>query len=255
MRRAGYALYWKDQGAPACRLLNAAASLRLLAALFCVASFAVAVEAAPANPEGSRMETISLPQPRADSGFSVERALRQRRSIRDFRAAAMTLDEVAQLLWSAQGVTGHGGLRTAPSAGALYPLEVGLVAGNVTGLHPGVYRYNSAAHSLTAVVSGDRRGELAQAAFSQQWMAMAPAVIAFGAIEERTTRKYGDRGIGYVYIEVGHAAQNVFLQATALGLGAAVVGAFDDERTAAILNLPGGAKTLYLMPVGQPASP
>lgn len=199
------------------------------------------------------METIPLPKPRTDSSFPVERALQHRRSVRDFSSAALTLNEIAQLLWSAQGVTRPEGYRTAPSAGALYPLELSLVAGNVIGLTPGVYRYEPSRHVLTPVSSGDRRGELALAALDQQWMETAPAVIAFGAVEERTTRKYGRRGIGYVYIEVGHAAQNVSLQAEALELGAAVVGAFDDERVAEILNMPRKERPLYLMPVGKPS--
>lgn len=200
------------------------------------------------------MKTIRLPQPNSDSHFPLERALKQRRSVRDFSGAALTLNEISQLLWSAQGITSPDGFRTAPSAGALYPLEITLAAGNITGLDPGVYRYDPSGHVLTPVSEGDRRAELARAALDQQWMQTAPAVIAFGAVEERTTRKYGRRGIAYVYIEVGHAAQNVFLQAEALGLGAAVVGAFDDARTASILNMPKDARPLYLMPVAKPAS-
>lgn len=201
------------------------------------------------------MEMIHLPQPRPDGPISVERALKQRRSVRDFSAAALSLDEIGQLLWSAQGVTHPEGLRTAPSAGALYPLELTVVAGNVTGLNAGVYRYDPAGHVLAPLAAGDRRADLARAAFGQSWMQKAPALIAFGAVEARTTRKYGQRGIPYVHIEVGHAAQNVFLQAEALGLGAGVVGAFDDAAVAAVLQIPKEEKPLYLMPVGKPYSP
>lgn len=201
------------------------------------------------------MEMIHLPRPRTDGPVSVERALKQRRSVRDFSAAALSLDEIGQLLWSAQGITHPEGLRTAPSAGALYPLELTVVAGNVTGLNAGVYRYDPAEHVLTPLAAGDRRADLARAAFGQSWMQNAPALIAFGAVEARTIRKYGQRGIVYVHIEVGHAAQNVFLQAEALGLGAAVVGAFDDAAVAAVLQMPKEEKPLYLMPVGKPYSP
>ncbi|MDP3483518.1 MAG: SagB/ThcOx family dehydrogenase [Sulfuricella sp.] len=196
-----------------------------------------------------------MPQPRTDGPVSVERALKQRRSVRDFSAAALSLDEIGQLLWSAQGVTHPEGLRTAPSAGALYPLELTVVVGNVTGLSAGVYRYDPAGHVLTPLAAGDRRADLARAAFGQSWMQKAPALIAFGAVEARITRKYGQRGNLYVHIEVGHAAQNVFLQAEALGLGAAVVGAFDDAAVAAVLQMPKEEKPLYLMPVGKPYSP
>lgn len=198
------------------------------------------------------METVRLPQPRTDSTVSVERALQLRRSVRNFSASAITLNEIAQLLWSAQGITHAEGLRTAPSAGALYPLEIILVAGRIGGLEPAIYRYSPARHELTVIAAGDRRIGLARAALEQQWMQKAAAVIVFCAVEKRTTRKYGNRGVAYVYIEVGHAAQNVFLQAQALGLGAAVVGAFDEAQTASLLQLPNEQKPMYLMPVGKP---
>jgi len=196
-----------------------------------------------------------LPQPRTDGTVSVERALKQRRTVRDFSATALSLDEIGQLLWSAQGVTHPEGFRTAPSAGALYPLELIVVVGNVTGLSAGMYRYDPAGHGLAPLAAGDRRADLARAALGQSWMQKAPALIAFGAVETRTTRKYGQRGNRYVHIEVGHAAQNVFLQAEALGLGAAVVGAFDEAAVAAVLQMPREEKPLYLMPVGKPFSP
>lgn len=212
------------------------------------------IAAGGANPEGFRMKTIRLPDPISDSHFSLERALQQRRSVRDFSSDPLALNEIAQLLWAAQGITSPDGFRTAPSAGALYPLEITLAAGHVTGLTPGVYRYDPSGHGLTPVSEGDQRAELARAALEQRWMQTAPALIAFGAVEEQTTRKYAGRGVSYVYIEVGHSAQNVFLQAQALGLAAAVVGAFDDARIAAILQMPREEMPLYLMPVGKPAS-
>ncbi len=160
------------------------------------------------------------------------------------------MQQAAQLLWSAQGITHEEGLRTAPSAGALYPLQTYLVAGNVTGLTPGIYRYEPERHRLRRVAAGDRRAGLARAALGQSWMAEAPAVLVFGAIDSRTSRKYGSRGIVYVHIEVGHAAQNVFLQAQALGLGAAAVGAFDDDLVASLLGMGREKRPLYLVPVG-----
>lgn len=202
---------------------------------------------------GAMTELIDLPRPRADGDLSVERALQQRRTVRDFRRTPMTVPLVAQLLWSAQGITRADGLRTAPSAGALYPLQTYLVAGNVTGLPPGIYRYEPGRHRLHRVAVGDRRAELARAALGQSWIAEAPAILVFGADASRTTGKYGSRGIGYVHIEVGHAAQNVFLQAQALGLGAAVVGAFDDGAVAALLAMSREERPLYLMPVGEKA--
>lgn len=195
-------------------------------------------------------ETIYLPQPRLDSNFSVERALAQRRSVRQFSDAAITLGNIAQILWSAQGITTPDGLRTTPSAGALSPLETILVTGNVTGLAPGVYRYTKSEHALMTLAAGDRRADLASAALEQHWLQTAAAVLIFSAIDERTTRKYGSRGINYIYIEAGHAAQNVFLQAQALGLSAAAVGAFDDARITALVQMQEGERPLYLMPLG-----
>lgn len=197
------------------------------------------------------MDTISLPAPRLDNHFSVERALHERRSVREFRKAAVTQPEISQVLWAGQGVTSRDGLRTAPSAGALYPLELYLVAGNVQNLDPGIYKYMPAGHKLIRMASGERRHELAAAALAQDCVANAAAVLVFTAVERRTTRKYGSRGMRYIHIEVGHAAQNVFLEVTALGLGAVVVGAFDDEKAGELLSLPEGVAPLYLMPIGR----
>ncbi len=196
-------------------------------------------------------DTFSLPAPRLDSDFSVERALRERRSVREFARAALTPAEISQLLWAAQGMTSRDGLRTAPSAGALYPLELYLVVGAVQGLEAGIYNYVPDGHRLVRKVSGEHRRELAAAALGQECVADAAVVLVFASVERRTTRKYGSRGARYIHIEVGHAAQNVLLQATALGLGAVVVGAFDDAKVAALLNLPAGEAPLYLVPLGR----
>ena len=140
-------------------------------------------------------------------------------------------------------------MRTAPSAGALYPLELYLVAGMVRGLDPGVYKYAPAGHKLVKMIAGDQRHELASAAHGQDAVA---AVLVFTAVERRTARKYGSRGMRYVHIETGHASQNVFLEATALGLGTVVVGAFEDDAVGELLHLPEGEAPLYLMPLGRP---
>jgi len=192
-----------------------------------------------------------LPAPRRDGGPTLERALAERRSVRDYSGLPLRLTELSRLLWAAQGITGAEGLRTAPSAGALYPLEVCAVAGAVHGLSSGIYRYRPADHALALVVEGDRRGVLSEAALGQRWMAGAAVVLALTAIYSRTTRKYGERGRQYVHMEVGHAAQNVCLEAVALGLGAAVVGAFEERAVAAILRLARGEEPLCLIPVGR----
>jgi SagB-type dehydrogenase family enzyme len=196
--------------------------------------------------------TVDLPAPRKDGTYSLERSLSERRSIRDFRGAALTLAEISQLLWAAQGVTGTGGLRTAPSAGALYPLEVYLVVGNIQHVAAGVYKFEPLEHRLAQIGTEDRRGDLAGAAYDQEWVAEGAALLMFTGVERRTTGKYGERGVRYVHMEAGHAAQNVLLQAVALGLGGAVVGAFEDDRVREVLSLPKGEQPLYLIPLGRP---
>lgn len=203
---------------------------------------------------GEHMTTLSLPTPRSESELSVEGALLKRRSVRDYTSESLTLADLGQLLWAAQGVTSRRGFRTAPSAGALYPLEVYAVVGAVEGLSPGIYRYRPAKHALRSWRDGDRRAQLAQAALQQESVRDAPVVLVFAADESRTARKYGRRARRYVLIEVGHAAQNVFLQVQALNLGAVVVGAFDDKEVEAVLELPASEDALYLLPVGQPES-
>jgi SagB-type dehydrogenase family enzyme len=196
---------------------------------------------------------ISLPQPRLASDFSIEEALQNRRTVRDFAQAPITLADLSQLLWAAQGITSPEGYRTAPSAGALYPLEVYLVVGNVEDLAPAIYRYDPDRNALKTWQSGDRRAALTHAALRQRWMEDSAVVLAFCAVSSRTTGKYGDRGERYIFIEVGHAAQNVFLQAQSLGLAAAAVGAFEDRAVGRVLDLPGKEHALYLMPIGKPA--
>jgi SagB-type dehydrogenase family enzyme len=183
---------------------------------------------------------------------SVQAALGKRRSVRAFSGAAISLEEIAQLLWAAQGISHPMGLRTAPSAGALYPLECHLVAGEVTSLPAAVYRYEPFAHELRPTVAGDRRDALCEAALAQAWIATAAAVLVLAAVERRTTAKYGERGIRYVHIEVGHAAENVCLQAVALGLGTTMVGAFHDDSVSALLSLRRDERPLCLLPIGRP---
>jgi SagB-type dehydrogenase family enzyme len=189
---------------------------------------------------------IPLPEPKITGGVSVEEAIAGRRSVREYADTPLELSELSQLLWAAQGVTDAEGHRTAPSAGALYPL--GLYAATAAGLS----RYIAAAHALEHVSSRDLRADLAEAALGQQEVAQAPCVLILTAEAARTTRKYGERGVRYVHIEIGHAAQNVLLAAAALGLAAYPVGAFDDARLAELLRLGRGEAALYLVPVGAP---
>jgi len=192
-----------------------------------------------------------LPEPRLRSEVSVEEALLKRRSVREYGNAPLTLEEVSQLLWAAQGITSEWGGRTAPSAGALYPLEVYIVVGNVENLSPGVYKYNPERHELIKVRDDDAREELAEAALSQVWVKEGAIDIVIAAVYGRTTKKYGDRGVRYVHMEAGHAAQNIYLQAATLDLGMVTVGAFHDDRVKEIMSMPEDEIPLYLIPVGR----
>jgi SagB-type dehydrogenase family enzyme len=194
---------------------------------------------------------IPLPEPRHESPVSLESALLARRSVRAYADQPLSLSEISQILWAAQGITNERGNRTAPSAGALYPLEVYLLAGEVDGLDPGVYRYLPTSHELFQVSNGDRRADLHLAALGQDPVKAAPAVIVFAAVYGRTSIKYGDRAPQYVHIEVGSAAQNVYLQATALGLGTVFIGAFYDDQVKNVLDLAWNEEPLGLMPVGR----
>jgi SagB-type dehydrogenase family enzyme len=194
---------------------------------------------------------IVLSTPVTSGPRPLEALLSQRRSMREFDHQPLALADVGQLAWAAQGVTHRYGWRTAPSAGALYPLELYLVAGRVDGMEPGVYRYRPQAHSLEMTGDDDCRAALARAALGQSWLADAAAIFVFTAVYERTARKYGGRAERYVHMEVGHAGQNLFLQAEARGLGTVVVGAFDDAAVAQVLGLPADHRPLSLMPVGR----
>ena len=212
------------------------------------------------------IDLIPLPAPRHTSATSVEQALSERRSIREFMDEALSLEEVSQLLWAAQGVTEPGeapemwreewgkwmgGVRTAPSAGALYPLEVYLVAGEVDGLQAGLYRYIALEHALEPSAEGDLREALAEAALRQAAITAAPAVVVITAVYQRTAGKYGERATRYVHIEVGAAGQNIYLQAETLGLGTVFIGAFRDEPVQLALGLPTDHGPLAIMPVGR----
>jgi len=196
-------------------------------------------------------EHIKLPKPDLTGEQSIEKLLQQRRSVRSYQKSSLNLAEVGQLLWSAQGVSSARGLRTAPSAGALYPLQLYVVVGDVNELSPGIYQYNPEEHSLLKTTNGDLRKSLQEAALDQSCIGDAAIIFVFTAIYRRTTGKYGDRGVRYVHMEVGHEGQNLFLQAEALHLGTVVVGAFNDDEVREVLNLDGDMQPLSLMPVGR----
>lgn len=198
------------------------------------------------------MSLIKLPQTEPSPAQPLEQLLVRRRCVREYADRPVTLANAACLLWAAQGISAANGLRTSPSAGALYPMDIYLAAGAVTELVPGIYRYLPREGAIEGTVEGDRRAALAAAALGQSWLADAALILIIAARYEHTTWKYGQRGIQYVHMEAGHAAQNALLMAGALNLGAAVVGAFDDGRVASVTGLSGKETPLYLVPVGYP---
>lgn len=227
---------------------------RALVALVGLAAWLVSPMAdaqAPLLPAGAVPVEIALPPPRTQGRISLEGTLAQRRSWRSFTTAPLTAAEAGQLLWAAQGVTDAKGLRTAPSAGATYPLVLYLVAGRVDGVATGVHRYLPQGHRLAAVDSGDVRPAIAAAAFRQTWMKDAPALVLIAAQPARTAARYGARAERYVAIESGAAAQSLLLQTVALGLGGTVVGAFDEAALKRIVSLPEGEQVMAIVPVGR----
>jgi SagB-type dehydrogenase family enzyme len=197
---------------------------------------------------------VELPEVRIRSKISIEEALNKRRSIRDYQERPVSLAQVGQLLWAAQGITDPvRGRRAAPSAGARYPLEFYLAANNVSGLEVGVYHYNPGKHQLKTRLADNRVKDLALAA-RQDWIAQAAAVILIAAVYQRTTDRYGDRGLQYVHMDVGIAAENVYLQAESFGLGTVFVGAFIDDEIHSNMQLSKSERPLCLLPVGWPLS-
>jgi SagB-type dehydrogenase family enzyme len=192
---------------------------------------------------------VVLPPPRTDGKTAVEKALKERRSLRNPAATPLTLDDVGQLCWAAQGITDDQGHRTASSAFAAYPLELYVMAGNVTGLAPGLYHYQPAKHSLSLIEAGDRRADFDAKAVGQGWVATAPAIFVLSGVVEKMT-KMKERGVQFMYIEVGLAAQSFFLEATANGLGSTFVGGFRPPDARVALGLAMREEVLAVLPVG-----
>jgi len=192
---------------------------------------------------------IHLPSPESEKGISVENALSQRRSVRDFKEQDLDIKQISQLLWSAQGITSDWGGRTAPSAGATYPVEIYLVVNSSEKLSPGLYHYNNKDHSLQLRKKEILGKKLRQASLGQMPIEEAPVNIIITAVFQRTAKRYGERAERYVYIESGHVGQNIYLQAESLGLGTVVIGAFHDEQVKKILGI--DEDVIVIMPVGE----
>jgi len=196
---------------------------------------------------------MQLPEPMLDGDVSVERTINTRRTVRSFDSKGLTLKQFSQLLWAAQGITETGGFkRAAPSAGALYPMDVYAVVGRdcIEEVDAGVYHYSPADHALSLAQEGDRRRNVAEASLWQRWMADAPLNLVVTAEYNRIMGKYRQRGVRYAMIEAGHIGQNIFLQCQAMGLEAGIVGAFEDEKVVQVMGIKRTHEPLLIMPVG-----
>ena len=197
--------------------------------------------------------TVHLAAPVFDGNISVERAIKQRRTVRSYAGKPVTLPLLSRVLWAAQGITEDGGFkRAAPSGGALYPIDVYAAVGRrgVQGLKEAVYRYDPPRHALEKQSEGDAREGIARAALRQMWAARAPVILVLTAEYRRITVKYGERGKRYAMIEVGHIGENIFLQCNALGLSAGIIGAFDDHEVGRAIGAGKSHEPLIIMPVG-----
>ncbi len=194
---------------------------------------------------------FQLPEPEPDSGITVNEAIEQRRSDREFTGDSITLQELARLLHCAQGITSERGFRAAPSAGGTYPLSVYVIADNVDDLSSGIYEFIPRDNTLSLICEGSLIEDIAFAALGQRCISSAPAAIVIVADYSITTSVYGNRGIMYVHMEAGHVSQNIYLQCTALELGTVAVGAFTDSAVSEILGLGENEIPLYIMPVGR----
>jgi SagB-type dehydrogenase family enzyme len=211
-----------------------------------------------------KQKMVNLPSPQLTGSVSLEETISRRRAVRRYRSEPLNLTQLSQILWAAQGITGTRGARAAPSAGATYPLEIFVVVGDrgvitneatrsAEALEAGIYHFEVDSHSLDLHKPGDSRQELAGAALNQQFIVQAPVDIVICAVIHRTSRRYGRRAERYVNMEVGHAGQNIHLQAVALGLATVEVGAFDDEEIRAVVAVDEQTRPLYIMPVGKTA--
>jgi len=199
---------------------------------------------------------VKLPPPKTEGTVSVEQAIKQRRTVRSFSARTLDLNQLSQLVWATHGITGKNGFkRAAPSAGALYPMDLYAVVGqnSVAQIDAGVYHYEPKGHLLSLVATSDLRDGVARVSYSQMWIAKAPLSIIITSEYKRAAVKYKERGVRYAMIEAGHMGQNLFLQAEAMGLKAGIVGSFHDKKLIGVIRISPSHEPLLIMPIGYPA--
>lgn len=186
---------------------------------------------------------LELPKPFLKGSKSLEECIYKRESVRSYKDKVIEIEKVSQILWAAQGKKGH--KRTVPSAGATYPLEIYITLKN-----KGYFHYNFDRHTLELITDEDVSGKITAASWNQQFISEAYLNVIICAIFTRTTQRYGERGVRYVFIEVGHCAQNIHLEAVSLGLTSVPIGAYEDEKVKALLDLPKNVEPLYIIPIG-----
>ena len=207
------------------------------------------------NGQRTVISTVNLPSPILEGNMSVEQAIQNRRSVRHYTNQSITLQDVSQLMWAAQGITDKANnLRSVPSAGQVYPLEVYIIVGNggVTGLGSGVYLYNPYNNTLEKTSGNDVRSDLSQAANGQVWVKNAPVDIVITGDYSKMVAKYKDETLctRFVNLEAGHAGENIYLEAESRGLVTVALGSFKDDQVHTILGIPSNENTIYIMPVG-----
>ena len=233
----------------------------ILLSIFLAAYIVYSVFMQPVEVEYQSREillTVDLPQAEISSNMSVDEAIQNRRSVRCFSTTSLTLQDVSQLLWAAQGITdSERNFRATPSAGHVFPMEVYLVAGNgsVQGLEAGIYHYNPFNNTLEKIVDGDQRYNLSQAAHQQEWVYEAPISLVITGDYLKMEDKYPEGNIStrFVDMEAGHIGENIYLEAVSRGLGTVAIGSFYDNQMINLLKLPSNETPLYIYPVGYKA--
>ena len=225
-------------------------SFLLVATVFIAVLAASSVQGASIPTCGEDSGTVQLSQP-VEHDLTLESALRQRRSARNFSSRPLSLDEVSQILWAAQGITDiSSGRRTAPSSGATYPITLYVSANNIDNLEPGLYRYQSKCHRLRLVKPGNHRQNVFDNAMRQRWAFAASAIIIFSANASKIAAKYKNHPRDSALLEAGHISQNVYLQCTSLDIGVVAIGGFSRAGIHALLELPKDEEVIYLNLVG-----
>ncbi len=203
------------------------------------------------NAPFTRKEKISLPEPTFMSNTSIENALLSRRSMRIFKPESLSIEEISQLAWAAQGVNDPRGFRTSPSAGAFYPINLYIVTQNVENLPKGIYKYKAEEHELIQIASEENASQFFNSITTQYSLKNPAAIFIFSAKVEQIIASYGSFGKKFLYMEAGHTTQNLYLQTTSLEIGTTMIGGVNEKEIRQALNMSSYEHPLCMMPVGK----